>query len=421
MKIKDVEVIWLNVPFRERFRRYMAHTDTYHSWTRFLLFRVTADNGLVGVGEMMKAALEGYWNGATPESLAQRVIGRNPFDLLWDDSLSSGLQIALFDLAGKAAGVPVYRLLGEKCRDWCPIAYWALDMPPEEFAEEAKLAVAQGYASFKQKARPWFDVYEQVRQTGEVTPRDFQIEFDFNEHLGDAPTALRVMAELDQCAKLTLYESPVPDADLEGYRTIRRHTRRPLATHYSRPPLASPQTTGCYDAFVLDQVGISAMLRRGHLCQEANIPFWMQLVGTGITTAMGLHLGAVLTHARLPLVSCLNIYEDPVIAQPLEIKGGYGRTPEAPGLGVELNEAALRWRVPTGDTRKDKALVAFVRPNGAKTWYASELGKNGYWHDFQAGNQPRFEHGVRLERWDDDGSKEWQELAARLQSGPLRE
>jgi len=420
MKIKDVEVIWLNVPFRERYRRYMAHTDTYHSWTRFTLFRVTTDNGLAGIGEMMKPYW-GYWTTEMPESVVQRVIGRNPFDVMWDDSLTSGLQMALLDVAGKAAGVPIYRLLGEKCRDWVPIAYWALDMPPAEFAEEAKLAVQQGYMSFKQKARPWFDVYEQAALSAAATPADFHLEFDFNEHLGDAPTALRVLGELDRCEKLTLYESPIPNGDLEGYRTIRRHTHRPLATHYGFPPLATPQAAGCFDAFVMDQMGATTMLRRGHNCQEGNVPFWMQLVGTGVTTAMGLHLGAVLTHARFPLVSCLNIYEDPLLAQPLEIRGGYARVPEAPGLGVELNEAALRWRIPNGETHKDKALYAFVRAGGCKTWYASELGKGGYWGDFQAGNQPRFEHGARLERWDDDGSKEWQELAGRLRAGPLRE
>jgi len=59
-------------------------------------------------------------------------------------------------------------------------------------------------------------------------------------------------------------------------------------------------------------------------------------------------------------------------------------------------------------------------PTGEKTWYANEMGEHGYWDDFMRGNQPRFEHGVRLERWDNDGSKEWKELAERTKAGPVR-
>ena len=50
---------------------------------------------------------------------------------MWDDSLGAGLQMALFDAAGKAAGVPCYRLLGQKVREWCPISWWWIDMSPD--------------------------------------------------------------------------------------------------------------------------------------------------------------------------------------------------------------------------------------------------------------------------------------------------
>ncbi len=52
---------------------------------------------------------------------------------MWDDGLGAGLQMALFDAAGKLAGVPVYRLLGPKVRDWCPISFWDHDMSPEMY------------------------------------------------------------------------------------------------------------------------------------------------------------------------------------------------------------------------------------------------------------------------------------------------
>ena len=65
------------------------------------------------------------------------------------------------------------------------------------------------------------------------------------------------------------------------------------------------------------------------------MPLWLQLVGTGITTAFTAHLGAVLPAAQWPAITCLNTYRDDLIREPLEIRRGHMRVPEAPGLGVE--------------------------------------------------------------------------------------
>ena len=81
----------------------------------------------------------------TPEEVdaaIERVKGGNPADFLGDDSLGAGLQMALYDLVGKALGVPVYRLFNlPRAREWCPISWWNIDMPPEAYAAEAKEAL----------------------------------------------------------------------------------------------------------------------------------------------------------------------------------------------------------------------------------------------------------------------------------------
>ena len=88
--------------------------------------------------------------------------------------------MALYDVVGKALGVPAYRLFNlPKARDWCPISWWNIDMPPEAFAEEAKEALAKGYTSYKIKARPWWDVYEQVDAISRVTPPWFRLDLDW--------------------------------------------------------------------------------------------------------------------------------------------------------------------------------------------------------------------------------------------------
>lgn len=413
MKIKDIEIIHLDVPFHEVPERAMARTHA--GWHISEICRVTTDNGLVGYGE----TLPNYtWGRVTPAAM-ERAKGRNPFELMWDDSLGAGLQMALFDVAGKAAGVPVYRLLGKKVRDWCPISWWAIDMSPEDFAREAQDAVAQGYTSFKQKARPWWDVYEQARQTCAVIPQNFKLDYDFNGQLVNAATAVPILKELDKFPNMAIYESPIPQGDVEGNRRIRQQTRCAIAMHYGSPPIMTALREEVCDGFVIGG-GASSVMRQAHQAQEANMPFWLQLVGTGWTTTLALHLGAVCPMAQWPAVTCLNMYADQLITDPIQIKGGYARVPESPGLSVEFSEASLKWKVESSAKADIDALYAVVRDSGDKTWYRSEYGEQGFWNDFLRGNQPSFEHGVRLETWQNDGSQEWQELAERAKQAPVR-
>ncbi|MCS6858986.1 MAG: hypothetical protein NZT92_01545 [Abditibacteriales bacterium] len=413
MKIQDIEIFWLDVPFHEVPERHMARTHA--GWHISEICRVTTDNGLVGYGE----TLPNYtWGRVTPATI-ERAKGRNPFELMWDDTLGAGLQMACFDVAGKAAGVPVYRLLGKKVRDWCPMAWWAIDMSPEDFAREARDAVAQGYTAFKQKARPWWDVYEQARQTCAVIPPNFKLDYDFNGQLVNAATAVPVLKELDKFPNMAIYESPIPQSDVAGNRRIRQQTRCAIAMHYGSPPIMTALREEVCDGFVIGG-GASSVLRQAHQAEEAHMPFWLQLVGTGWTTAFALHLGAVCPMAQWPAVTCLNLFVDQLITEPIQVKGGYARVPEAPGLGVEFNEASLKWQVASPVKADLDALYAVVRDSGDKTWYRSEYGEQGFWSDFLRGNQPLFEQGVRLETWPNDGSAEWQELATRAQQAPVR-
>ena len=100
-KIVDVERILLVVPIVERVHREMERARL-HTWSEVEVIRVVTDAGVVGYGETIQNYTWGRVN------IAERVIGRSPFSLLWDDSLGAGLQMALIDAAGKLAGVPAY-------------------------------------------------------------------------------------------------------------------------------------------------------------------------------------------------------------------------------------------------------------------------------------------------------------------------
>jgi hypothetical protein len=177
---------------------------------------------------------------------------------------------------------------------------------------------------------------------------------------------------------------------------------------------------GVCDGFVVNG-GVCRVLRQGMLAAEFAMPFWLQLVGTGLTTAFATHLGAVLPFAQWPAVTCLNNYSDDLLADPLTIHGGYLRLPESPGLGVAVDEAALeRYRMaPPYELPEPRHIVSVVWPGGRAVRYSRM--REQTWPDFLAGNHPVQERGVRLEAWEEDGTPEWAELYARAVRGPVRD
>jgi L-alanine-DL-glutamate epimerase-like enolase superfamily enzyme len=411
MKITAVDRIVLDVPFRDEPQRNMARAHA--GWHVSELIRVETDQGLVGWGE----TLPNYTYHRVSDEAVQRVIGRNPVEVMWDDMLGCGLQMALFDVAAKRLDVPMHRLFGRQVREHCPIGWWSIDMPPRDFQAEAKNAIANGYTGYKLKARPWFDIVEQVRAVCEVIPETFHLDVDFNGLLIDAAAAVPVLKELEKFHNVVFFESPIPQHDVAGNKRVREQTRCGIAMHYGSPPIETALREDVCDGFVIGG-GASRVLREAHVAAQWNKPFWLQLVGTGVTTAWAVQLGAVCTHARWPAITCLNMYDPSLLKRPFEVEGGYIRVPDAPGLGVEVDEALFeRLRVPTTKKENLAAYYAVLRPNGERTYY---WGEDQYREDFLAGNQPVFERGVTLETYEDDGSPGWRETFERVKRAPVR-
>ena len=113
------------------------------------VYKVHTDTGLVGIGDA---------EGQLDEGL-QQYVGRDPFEFM-NGLMPTPFQQAAYDVMGKALGVPVHQLVGEKVQDKVAIGYWSIDMPPAEWAKEAKRAYSLGYRLHKIKARPWYDIIE---------------------------------------------------------------------------------------------------------------------------------------------------------------------------------------------------------------------------------------------------------------------
>ena len=121
--------------------------------------------------------------------------------------------------------------------------------------------------------------------------------------------------------------------------------------HFGSPAyLTSVQNQVC-DGYVIGG-GKSTVMRQGLLSAEAEMPFWLQLVGNGLTTTWAAHLGAVLTHASWPAITCVNLYSHHLLQKPVEVNNGSQKVPDAPGLGVEVNEDAVeKYRVSPEELR----------------------------------------------------------------------
>ncbi len=400
LKVIDIERITLRVPFRDRVRPW--NELLVGNWSMVEICKVlTSDPAIVGHGETV---LHYTWRTVSDESVA-RVIGGNPADFLADDSLGAGLQMALHDVVGKLLGVPMHRLLSAPLvRDRCPISWWSTKMPADVLAEEARDAVAEGYLSHKFKARPWFDVRAQVAAIAAVTPSHYKVDIDWNEMLLSPGEAIPVLQELDAEERVGIYEDPIRRTDVAGQKFLRGRVAHPLTTHFEPRQFPTWIKEDALDGFVVDSGAVSSTLRDGQLCGAFEKNFWLQIAGTGLTTAYTAHLGSVLTHARWPAVTAMNIYADDLLREPLDIADGTIRVPTGPGLGISVDEDAIeRYRVErSGVYVATRKLLTFSLPDGRSRQYA---GIDHLWRDsWTDGTFPRQAPGAQLDVREDDGS-----------------
>ncbi len=411
LTVQKVERTWINLPFREVPARNMIRELPH--WTIFEICKVTLACGVVGFGETMVY----YTWGRVTDAAIKRATGHNAAELMWDDSLGCGLQMALFDAVAKASDVPIHRLLGSLRRQRPFVSWWAIDMPAEDWASECREARSQGYTAFKTKARPWFDLDQQCRILERGLPPYFKLEFDFNAMLLDVAHAGPYLARIEKHPHVAMYESPIPQGDVAGNKSLRSRTHVPIAMHYGAPPIMTALKEDVCDAFVIGG-GASRVVNDGAVAGAAGKPFFLQLVGTGITAAFALHCAAVLEHASLPAVNCHQLYTHALVRPAIRIENGAASLPDAPGLGVALDEDAVaRFRISPLEREPYPApdlLIAIRWASGATSYYAHA---RQYWNEFQRGLLPIFQDGVYLEQIPNNGSREWRDLQQRARQG----
>lgn len=390
LSIKHIETITLNVPFYcDRVSRHMHRAATHGE--RVCVYRVELSNGVIGYGE----------NLSDESGNIERLIGKNPFACMHDDGVGFGIQMSLYDAVGKTVGVSVSELIGPKVREKCPISWWDIDMPPEDWVAEVQESVKRGYTSAKLKARPWRDIFAQVDAVGNAVPADYKLDIDFNGFLLTADNAIPVLQRLDKHPNVAIYESPFYlGTDIEGAARLQEAVEKRIVEHYNESCLHAR----CCGGFVVGG-SVNSLLRTNALCASFGQPFWLQMVGTGITTAYCVHLGAVLSQAELPAITCHELWESDLLENRLEVVEGTIHVPDSPGLGVSVDEDALAtYQVDKSAPTPQQLFhqtdytcrVHIPNADGGETVHDFS-GEGEYYPAFSEGKYPGFVPGVWME------------------------
>jgi L-alanine-DL-glutamate epimerase-like enolase superfamily enzyme len=413
-EVVRIDRFTVKLPYREVPARAMSRELPH--WQYVEVFEVELGSGHVGRGETL---LYYTWRASGDQDVS-RALGRNAAELLWDDSLGAGLQMALFDSVARSLEVPIHRLLGKQVYERTPLSWWNIDMPPEDTAAECREAFRQGYLSYKTKGRPWFDVWAMVEAAARAVPEEFKIDLDFNDTLLDAARAIPILKDLERYPQVDIYETPIPQGDIRGNQEIRAATRVKIAMHYGNPPPAVALKEEVCDGFVVGG-GARHVLEQGAVCAMADKPLWLQLVGTGITAAFSLHFGAVLAAARWPAVNCHQLYHHQLLTEPIRVEKGFARVPEGPGLGCEVDRKALeRYRIDKPERRPDPPrLIETTWPGGRRMYIASSGQVNFMLSLAARGRMPFYERGVTTRLFPNDGSSRWRELHEKAKAEPL--
>jgi len=338
-----------------------------------VLVRLEATDGLVGWGEMSDLSHLPMHQFNLPElarNLNGLLAGQEANDLLRledgmlraypeegykysrSGSVRQGVELALLDLAGRAAGVPVYQLFGGKLRDRIHVCYpifamRSVDQVAGNLARvqarwEEGFDLVRLYAGANLEADEQFLQQFVERFQGRVAIKSF----DFSNAL-DWRRAWQATERLARITEPILVESVAPHHDFDGLMEYRRRSRWPVSEHvfhlYHGWQLLS---RGCVDILNISPYllgGVRASLRLATLAEAARVGV---LIGTtqelNVGTASIAHLGAVTRGLDYPSDSTgPRLYTQDVVKSPVRYEAGHLVVPEGPGLGVEVDEAAL--------------------------------------------------------------------------------
>ncbi|MEF8818772.1 MAG: mandelate racemase/muconate lactonizing enzyme family protein [Haloferacaceae archaeon] len=365
--------------------------DGNFPWT---LVRVYTDAGVAGTGEA-------YWGAGVPELIARMtpfLVGENPLDVdrLYEHmvqkmsgegsiggvtvSAVAGVEVALHDLAGKLLDVPAYQLLGGKYRDevrvYCD-CHAGDEADPASNADEAERVVDElGYDALKfdldvesghgkDRANRHLrdpEIEHKAEIVREVTERvGARADVAFDCHWSFAAGSAHRLAEAVEDYDVWWLEDPVPPENLDVQREVTQGTTTPVAAGenvyrvHGHRRLLEEQAVDIVAPDLPKVGGMRETQKIANLADTYYVPVAMHNVSSPVATVASAHVGAAVPNA---LAVEFHSYELGWWADLVEedvIEGGRIEVPEAPGLGVTVDDDAVAEHMVEGETLFDEA------------------------------------------------------------------
>jgi L-alanine-DL-glutamate epimerase-like enolase superfamily enzyme len=354
MRVTDVAVTIVEVPQTAPLAPYRSHIRG-SSTTQSGIVRVDTDEGLTGWGEHNVNFLPDLSARRMEQVARQWLIGRDPRNLAafhrdcpLEIRLKSGIELALWDICGKAAGLPVAVLLGGVIRPRVELAACMGIQSYERAGEFARWYVEMGFTTLKTKAgSDMREDLEMVRGVRDAVGDRLKLRIDPNRAYSPKQAA-ELCRQLQQY-HLEYLEQPIPAEPLSDAAWLRRQTRVPIALNESVTDAASVMAIIREEAaeFILPDThtagGILPCVEIGHVCHAAGLPCIMHCGhDLGPKTAAMVHVAASCPAYSLANDTTYYGLEDDIITEPFQIQSGTFAVPTKPGLGIEVDAEKLR-------------------------------------------------------------------------------
>lgn len=362
MKVTDVDVHIVSVPFVHpetwRFGRMWGLTNA--------IIEVHTDAGITGVGEVPGSPLIGLVKGAI-DATAAWIIGEDPFKINeflrrssmrgWHhypylgNAATAGIEMALWDICGKALGIPVHQFFGGLVTESVPYYWyiWVEDRLPSTAREQAAEGVAKGFKTVYIKMG--FDIDNDIalaRAIKDEVGEGIAVRVDANEawSLFEAVDALRRFEDVG----VEFVEQPINMHDIGGLADLRSKSKVRIGANQSAwlpwqvPDVISRRAA---DVIVTDPHQLGGLIPFRDVaaqCDLAGLPLIKHaFADLGVTTVATAHILGTMPSPQLGHQQFVTILAHDILSTPVEFIEGSLPVPTGPGLGLELDRDALAY------------------------------------------------------------------------------
>lgn len=358
LKIKDVEIYYFDIKLTEPFTISLG---TIYS-TNGVLIRILTDSGIIGIGESCPfQPITGetqQTNIDVAQNLREMLKGKDPLAIESSNKLFGGFlhsnpsivaafDMALYDILGKVAGLPVFRLLGGDKNTFETDITTGIDTP-ENMVNNAKAHIAAGFKTLKVKIGqdPDLDI-SRLQAIRDAIGYDHPVRIDANQGY-TVPQAIYALRHMEKF-KIQFCEQPVVFSDIAGMRQVREASPIPIMADetlfFPSDAVRLIQADACdyFNIKLMKAGGITNSLRISMIAEAANIRCMLGCMNEtriALTAAAHVH-GAQKNILFADLDGYFSHTVDPVV-DGMKVQGGTITLPEKPGLGVDIDPAFLK-------------------------------------------------------------------------------